>query len=683
MKMGGVETGTLDLSRELVRQGHTAFVVSGGGPLVKALEEAGAEHIQLPVYRKSLFNIFSSARILRQIIQKKQIQIVHARSRVPAWIAWLAVRKTSARFITTAHGYYRPHWGSRVMGWAEKVIAVSGAIQDHLIQNFHAPKGRIRLIARGVNLEQFPFVPKSFNLQEPCIGMVGRITPLKGHEFFLAAMKEVIKVFPKARGVVIGDAPSSKTDYYNRLLKLRDELGLIAHVHFLPGTADVAEEMKKLDLLVLATTVPEAFGRVLVEAQAVGTPVIGTRVGGVLDIIQHEKNGWLVPPSDSLALAQTMIQVFQNPEQLRRVVHEARASVEEKFHLDLMVAKTLKVYEEVLKSPKVLVIKLSALGDIILSSPSLRTLKQAYPNSEMILLVQDAYQSVAADCPYLEGKITCSKKTGLKAFLKILHEIRLRRFDLLIDLQNNKKSHLLGFLSAIPKRVGYARQGRGFLLTHKISYHKDTGPVESQNRLLGLLGLKIQDNHLEMWTSLNHQRWVENFLREQGVTEKDILIALFPFSNPRWQTKRWGIENFRKLAQEMHDRLNAIPVFIGGKEDQEEGRKMMEGFRFRHLDLIGKIDIGTLAELLKKCRVWVGGDSAPLHIAAGVRTPVIAFFGPTDPQRHAPPGDVKVLTYPIFCAPCYSPICKIQTHDCLEKVSVEQVSCEIEKVLKK
>ncbi len=376
MKMGGVETGTLDLACELVRLGHSSFVVSAGGPLVQVLEKEGVRHIELPVHRKSLWGIWSSSRILRRIIQKEKIEIVHARSRVPAWIAWLAIRKTSARFVTTAHGYYRPHGGSRVMGWGERVIAVSEAIQEHLIHNFGVSNERIRLIPRGVDLKKFPFHLKSINCKASRIGILGRITPLKGHEFFLMAMKEVIKIFPDAKGFVIGDAPASKQNYYQDLLKLRENLGLSSYVDFLPGTQNVYEAIKNLDLLVLATTTPEAFGRVLVEAQAVGTPVVATRVGGVLDIIEHGKNGWLVPPQDAQVLAEQIIQILKNPENVSACIREARHSVEEKFNLGLMVNRTLKVYEELLKHPRILVIKSSALGDVILASPTFRALKK-------------------------------------------------------------------------------------------------------------------------------------------------------------------------------------------------------------------------------------------------------------------------------------------------------------------
>jgi lipopolysaccharide heptosyltransferase II len=683
MNVGGVETGTLDLAKELVRFGHESFVVSAGGILVQALEEAGTRHIQLPVHKKSIWKIWRLSKTLRKIIREQKIEIVHARSRVPAWISFLAVRGTSARFLTTAHGYYRPHWGSRIMGRGEKVIAISQAIREHLIQNFHVPPNRIRLIHRGVDLKKFEFLPKPIDLNAIRIGILGRLTPLKGHEYFLRAMQKVVQRFPHAKGLIIGNASPSKTAYLDSLLKLKDELGLNLNIEFIPGTSEISKVMKELDLLVLATTTPEGFGRVLIEAQASGVPVIGTRVGGVLDILEHDKNGWLVPPADSEALAQAIMYVLKHPDHVSRVVHEARRCVEEKFHLNLMTEKTLKVYQELLKTPKILILKFGALGDIVLASPTVRALRTSYPNSEMVWLVNTPYLNFVRTCPYMDEVIGFNSSSAQcrKNFFDLIHEIKLRRFDMLIDLQNNEKSHVLGFLSQIPKRVGYARGGRGLLLTHKIAYKPEVGPVESQNRLLSLIDVSIQDQQLEVWSTSEDVSYIEHMLKERSFNGPRAFAALFPFSNARWATKRWGIDAYLELAKKIHVELDMIPIFIGGKEDQVFSETLKQNLRVPHIDLIGQTDFGKLVELLKKCQVFIGGDSAPLHVASAAGIPMIALFGPTDPVRHAPSGRAKVLTHPVPCAPCYSPICRIKTHDCLRLITVDEVFHEIKKIL--
>jgi ADP-heptose:LPS heptosyltransferase len=162
-----------------------------------------------------------------------------------------------------------------------------------------------------------------------------------------------------------------------------------------------------------------------------------------------------------------------------------------------------------------------------------------------------------------------------------------------------------------------------------------------------------------------------------------VLIAFFPFSNARWVTKQWGVDRFLELSKKVSKELGAIPVFIGGKEDQNFSQVLKRDLKVSHLDLIGQTNIGKLAELLKQCRAFVSGDSAPLHVASAAGVPTIALFGPTDPVRHAPPGFVKVLTHAVPCAPCYSPTCKIKTHDCLRGITVDEVFQEIKNILEK
>ncbi len=152
LNVGGVETGTLDLAKYLVRSKHKAVVVSNGGELVKELESLGGIHYQLPVHRKSIFTIIKMIPRLVGIIKKEEIDIVHARSRVPAWIAYFATRKTLTTFITTCHGYYKKHPFSHVMGWAKRVIVSSNIIARHMIDDFGVPYERIRLVPRGVDL---------------------------------------------------------------------------------------------------------------------------------------------------------------------------------------------------------------------------------------------------------------------------------------------------------------------------------------------------------------------------------------------------------------------------------------------------------------------------------------------------------------------------------------------------
>ncbi|MCK4249061.1 MAG: glycosyltransferase family 4 protein, partial [Candidatus Omnitrophica bacterium] len=282
MNTGGVETGVVDLARSLVRAGHKTIVVSNGGLLVRDLTSAGAKHYQLPVGRKEPLTAWRMTRELVKIIKTEKIDIVHARSRVPGWIAWLACRRTGTKFVTTCHGYYSQHFFSRVMGWGRKVIVASQAIGRHMVEDFKMPYERMSFIPRGVDLEKFKFRPPQE--QEPDkekiyrIGIIGRLTPIKGHPVFIKAIHRLISCDPnlKIKAFIIGEASGDKEDYFLELKKQVKKLGLDDHLEFSGRKSDIPEVLSELDIMVLATTVPEAFGRVIIEAQAVGVPVIAT-----------------------------------------------------------------------------------------------------------------------------------------------------------------------------------------------------------------------------------------------------------------------------------------------------------------------------------------------------------------------------------------------------------------------
>ena len=155
LNLGGVETAVFDSVKYLVRMGHKTVVVSAGGELLRDLEALGVVHYQLPVHKKSLFTIIKMISRVAEIIKEEKIELVHAHSRVPAWIAYFATRRTKVVFITTCHGYYKRHPFSQVMGWSKRVIAISNVIARHMVDDFAVPYERIRLIPSSVDLEKF------------------------------------------------------------------------------------------------------------------------------------------------------------------------------------------------------------------------------------------------------------------------------------------------------------------------------------------------------------------------------------------------------------------------------------------------------------------------------------------------------------------------------------------------
>ncbi len=686
LHVGGVETGTVDFAKYLNAKGHKSVVVSHGGALVADLESNGSKHYTLPVHKKNLFTMIHCVKKLVEIIRAEKIDIVHARSRVPAWIGFFATRQTEAHFITTCHGYYSQHLFSRVMGWGKLVIAISEVIGRHMVQDFKVPAENIRVIARSVDVSKFNLPrplkvdPKSFT-----ITMVGRITPLKGHPYFLRAMALVVRQFPQVKIQVIGDAPVKKQAYKEELLLLTKRLGLSAHVEFMGNRRDIPELLSASDCLVLSTITQEAFGRVIIEAQAAGVPVVATRVGGVSEIIEHEKTGLLVLPKDEQAMAQAVVRLLSDPVLAQGLVVEARKKIDARYTLTHMAESTLDVYRELMCSMSILVVKLTAVGDVVLITAALKALRAKFPQAHIYCLTSPEASPVLQRCPYLTGIILFDPKDKqFGAVCRMGRELRRYRFDKVIDLQNNRISHWLSFLAAPKDSYGYDNGKFSFLLSKKIKNDiKDIPPVEHQFRILKMLGIDYHpDLRLELWPSAKDEAYVQGLLESEWLDSKQLFIGLNVAASAHWSSKNWPLEHMARLCDILGAK-NIRVILTGQDKDKALVRQLIAKAKAKPASFVGKTNILQLAALIKRCKAYVGPDSAPLHVAASQGVPVIALFGPTDPKRHMPPVSAGlVINKALKCSPCYSGVCKINTQACMKEISPEEVAKQVLKLIK-
>ncbi len=688
LNVGGVETGTVDLSKYLVRLGHKSVVVSAGGALVKELEAGGTKHYQLAVNKKSIISIVKLIPKLAEIIKREEIQIVHARSRVPAWIAYFACRRSQAIFVTTCHGYYKKHLFSQVMGWSKRVIVLSNVIARHMIEDFSVPHERIRLVPRSVDLEKFKYLdPQAKRKEDFNVGIIGRITPLKGHLHFIKAMARISRSVPRLKIWIVGDAPASKETYKEELQILVRRLGLWHCTEFLGTQRDIPGILEHLDLVVLATTTHEAFGRVVVEAQAAGVPVVATKVGGVIDIIEDGKNGLLVPPADAKSMADAVMRIFKDTHLAAELAQHAYVKVKEKYNLELMVKNTLEVYREVSNNSKILVIKLSSLGDVILSTAALRAIREKFPrpNYKLSFLVSEESKDILLRCPYIDELLVCdlkNKDKGLKGIWTIGQVLRRKNFDAIIDLQNSRSSHLLAYLSGCTQRYGYQNKKFSFLLNHAVVDQKlPLDPVTHQFRILKMLGIDLLNNSLELWPAEEDIKSVEELLNAQWLSQTQKVVGINISASQRWQTKLWPLEYLICLCEELG--LKDIRVIITGTaQDQPLAGMLINSLKnTKIINACGKTNINELAVLIKKCQVFISADSSPLHIASAVGTPFIALFGPTDDRRHLPPGgDCIVMNKKLPCSPCYKTKCRHRR--CMLAISPAEVLAAVIKLLK-
>ena len=686
LNVGGVEKGTVEVARYLTLNGHKSIVVSGGGRLEKELHAVGSRHYTLPIGRKNPFIMVYSYFKLKNIIMKENINIVHARSRIPALIGFFAAKSTGRIFLTTAHGQYKSRLISRVMGWGKCVITANETMARYMKENFKVPLRKIRIIARGVDLRKFSFIPPSEkNRQTFRIGMISRFTPLKGHLDFLKAMSYVARRESNIKIVLMGDRASAKEEYMKKIYTSIKRLMIEDIVEFVDsGDKSVDEVLKDMDVLVSANQSQEAFGRSIIEAQARGTLVVATRVGGVVENINPRETGLLCEPCDPFDIAEKIFEYIEDPRLMKHVAVNARKYVEENFALEKVMRKTAEVYREVITVKNILVIKISSLGDVILSVPSIRAIRKRFPEANIKVLVDVKFREIFDKCPYINEVITCDFKNRDKniGFLNLASRLRSEDFDISIDLQNNRKSHLIAALSFIKERYGFNNGKLSFLINRKINLpNKPMDPVEHQGSVLGLLGITRLDKRIELWTTEDSESWAEKLLQSSWLQKNHKLVAISLSASKKWKSKNWSINSMASLADLLAKKKEVRVVIIGAKENESDAKEFIKKVTCNPIDVVGKTSIPQLVSLLRRCDVLLTGDSAPMHIAAGCDLPFVAIFGPTDPKRHAPVCANKAILYKeMKCTPCYKPGCN-KKNNCMSALKPEEVFDAIAKMM--
>ena len=360
LESGGVERGTLEIAAALVEHGHRALVISAGGRLVAPLTQSGAAHYAWPIGVKSLRTLRLVARLRKFLIEHK-VDIVHARSRIPAWITWLAWRRmdpsTRPRFITTVHGLYGVNRYSAIMARGERVIAVSNTVRDYILREYpETLPWRVDVIHRGVDGALYPHGWKpderwqaAFVGQFPhaagklLLTLPGRITRLKGHEPFIELIARLKRRGLPVHGLIVGGASASKQRYLQKLHYRVRSMGLENDISF-TGQRDDLKNILAISSLVLSlSTQPESFGRTTLEALRLGVPTAGFDHGGVGEILRAVYPAGLLPMDRIDEACQRIAHLLQEPE----AVPEG-----DFFPLQSMIERTLALYEQLARAPR-------------------------------------------------------------------------------------------------------------------------------------------------------------------------------------------------------------------------------------------------------------------------------------------------------------------------------------------
>lgn len=354
LESGGVERGTLEVGAELVRRGHRSLVVSGGGRMVEPLEQAGSQHFTAAVGKKSPLTL-RWVSWLKRLMHDQHVDVVHVRSRVPAWVTWLAWNSTPEshrpRLVTTVHGQYSVSRYSEVMTRGEVVVAVSQTIRDYILSNYpKVPRERIRVIHRGVDPVEFPrnYEPPVAWLRQFCeqfpqthgrrlLTLPGRMTRLKGHDHFLHLVAELKSSGQPVHGLIVGGEDRSKARYGRELRQLVRVLGLDDDITFTGLRSDMKEIYAVSDVVLSLSSKPESFGRTVLEALSLGTPVLGYAHGGVGEILRDLFPDGAIASGDLVQLYHRTLVVLAGS----TTVPPVKA-----YRLDDMLNQTIGLYED-------------------------------------------------------------------------------------------------------------------------------------------------------------------------------------------------------------------------------------------------------------------------------------------------------------------------------------------------
>lgn len=353
LNQGGVERGTVELNRELVKLGHQSTVVSAGGKLASVIQDDGGDHITLNLCSKNPFTFFQRSYLLKQVLKKINPDILHARSRIPAWLCWRANNSFNIPVITTVHGFNRVNPYSRIMTQGDLVIYSSLSVKKYILENYGVESHKLRYVPRGIDTEYFNTEQidqqwitefKDFhNLHNrQIITTVGRITEWKGHDDFIRAISLAQKSNPRIIALIVGGVWHRKKDYLNELKKLAISCG--AEVIFAGSHTHIREIYELSDLVISpASTKPETFGRVAAEALSMNTPVIASNHGGSCDIIINKVNGILYSPKNIQELSHNILSYEHTS------FRNMREHIYKNFSLQVMLKLEIDVYTEALK----------------------------------------------------------------------------------------------------------------------------------------------------------------------------------------------------------------------------------------------------------------------------------------------------------------------------------------------
>ena len=350
LNVGGISSYLLTLAGGLKQKGHQIYLASSGGELQDKFIQAGITIFKVPLKTKNEISpkILISFWKLKKFSRELNIDIIHSHSRTTQVVGCWLGRALARPHIFTCHGFFKPKLMRRIFGcWGQKVIAVSQPVKDHLIIDFKLKESKVKVINNGIDTKNFgdfsarEIVRKSLAPPDAfLVGIIARLSDVKGHLYLIQAMSEVVKNFPSARLLIIGQGKMKAA-----LIKEIASLGLKNSVRIMAEVQNTKDLLAAMDIFVMPS-LQEGLGLALMEAMAQGVAVVGSAVGGIKSLIQDRLNGLLVAPADAPAIAGAIITLLKDAQLRRALGAQAREFIMANFSQEEMVDKTEIIYQQ-------------------------------------------------------------------------------------------------------------------------------------------------------------------------------------------------------------------------------------------------------------------------------------------------------------------------------------------------
>lgn len=337
---------------------------------------------------------------------------------------------------------------------------------------------------------------------------------------------------------------------------------------------------------------------------------------------------------------------------------------------------------------RILIVRTDRMGDVILSTPVIKALRDNYPNAYIAMMVSPYAKEIVEGNPYLDQVIIYDKDGKHKSWprsIKFSRRLKKKQFDLAVILHPTNRVHLITFFAGIRKRIGYDRKLR-FLLTDKIKHTKQLGQkheLEYNLDLIRYLGIEPLDKNLFVPISLESEKWVADLFNREGIKENDLLLAIHPAAS--CPSKVWPLERFAEVADKLIEKYGFKALIVSGPKDISLAKSLIKQMRHRVVDLAGRTSVSQLASLLKRSKLFISNDSGPVHIASAVGVAVISIFGRAQaglsPKRWGPVGEkAKVLHREVGCIECLAHNC-VKEFACLKAINAEDVIRAVDSIM--